>query len=219
MAAKAAIHAFSCRAHLPKPSRQMTDLTITTITGDAIAPFLPAIAALRIKIFRDFPYLYDGDFAYEQTYLQTYIQAPRTAIILARDATKIIGASTCLPLAHETPNIQKPFVDASADLNAIFYFGESVLDPAFRGRGIGVRFFEAREAHAKSFGAYTTASFCAVNRPADHNLRPQGYIPLDAFWRARGYARRENLTCVMSWRDLNEAAETEKTLTFWTKDL
>jgi GNAT superfamily N-acetyltransferase len=197
----------------------MTDITITTLTGDAIAPFLPSLAALRISIFRDFPYLYDGDAVYEQTYLQTYIQAPRAAIILARNGETIVGASTCLPLAHETPNIQKPFVEANDDLNAIFYFGESVLHHAFRGRGIGVKFFEAREAHAKSCGGYKTAAFCAVNRVADHPLRPPGYTPLDRFWTARGYARRDDLTCAMSWRDLNEPAETEKTLTFWTKNL
>jgi len=195
----------------------MRNITITTVAGDAIAPFLPALAALRIKIFRDFPYLYDGDLEYEQTYLQTYIQAPRAAVILAREGEKIIGASTCLPLAHETPNIQKPFVDANADPSAIFYFGESVLNHEFRGRGLGVQFFAAREAHARSFRAYTTATFCAVNRPADHPLRPQGYTPLDAFWTARGYTRRDDFECTMSWRDLNEPAETEKILTFWTK--
>jgi GNAT superfamily N-acetyltransferase len=198
----------------------MTDVTITTVTGDAIRPFLPALAALRIKIFRDFPYLYEGDLGYEEAYLQTYIQAPRAAVILARDGETVIGASTCLPLAHETPNIQKPFVDASADLTSIFYFGESVLDHAFRGRGLGVRFFAAREAHAKSFGGdYDLAAFCAVNRPVDHPLRPASYVPLDRFWTARGYTRRETLTCAMAWRDLGEQAETEKTLIFWTKRL
>jgi GNAT superfamily N-acetyltransferase len=220
MPAKAGIHVFSWPAHLPKPVRQMPDITVTTVTGQAIAPFLPALAALRIKIFRDFPYLYDGDPAYEQTYLQTYLQAPRAAIILARSGETIIGASTCLPLADETPNIQKPFVEASADLTSIFYFGESVLDHAYRGRGIGVRFFEAREAHAKSFGHdYDLTTFCAVNRPPDHPLRPPGYTPLDSFWTARGYTRRGDLTCKLSWRDLNESSETEKTLTFWTRSL
>jgi GNAT superfamily N-acetyltransferase len=193
--------------------------TVTTLTGEAIAPSLPSLAALRIRIFRDFPYLYDGDPAYEQTYLQTYLHAPGAAIILACDGQSIIGAATCLPLAHETPNIQKPFVDSGTDPNAIFYFGESVLEHGFRGRGIGVRFFEAREAHARSFGTYATAAFCAVDRPPDHPLRPPAYTPLDTFWTARGYTRRDALTCKMSWRDLNESSETEKTLTFWTKPL
>jgi GNAT superfamily N-acetyltransferase len=197
----------------------MTEINITTVTGPAIAPFVPALAALRIKIFRDFPYLYDGDLDYETTYLQTYIQAPRAAIILARAGKKIIGASTCLPLAHETPNIQKPFVDASADLTSIFYFGESLLDHDHRGRGIGVKFFAAREAHAKSFVGVTTAAFCAVDRPADHPRRPKTHIPLDAFWARRGFTRQPHLTCQMSWRDLGNQAESAKILTFWTKPL
>jgi GNAT superfamily N-acetyltransferase len=189
------------------------------LTGPAIAPFLSDLAALRIRIFRDFPYLYDGDPGYEQTYLRTYINSPRAAVILARDGETIIGATTCLPLADETPNIQKPFMDAGQDVQKIFYFGESVLDPAYRGRGIGVTFFEVREAHATSFNAYSTAAFCAVDRPGSHPLRPAGYTPLDAFWNHRGFTRQAHLTCQISWRDLGEPAETEKTLTFWTKPL
>ena len=93
---------------------------------------------------------------------------------------RIVGAATCLPLAAETPNVQKPFIEAGMDLSRLFYFGESVLDPAYRGRGIGVAFFKAREAQA---AGYQTTCFCAVQRPADHPLRPKTYVPLDEFWR------------------------------------
>jgi GNAT superfamily N-acetyltransferase len=189
------------------------------LTGTAISPFLSDLAALRISVFRDFPYLYDGDPAYEQTYLQTYIAAPRAAVVLARDGERIVGATTCLPLADETPNVQKPFLEAGRDVSSIFYFGESVLAPPYRGRGIGVRFFEAREAHARTFGEYETATFCAVNRPGDHPLRPAGYRPLDRFWTQRGFTRQPEMTCRMAWRDIGETDETEKSLTFWTKRL
>jgi hypothetical protein len=35
---------------------------------------------LRIRVFRDHPYLYNGDPAYERTYLEAYIQSPATRI-------------------------------------------------------------------------------------------------------------------------------------------
>jgi GNAT superfamily N-acetyltransferase len=193
------------------------DITLSTLTGPAILHHLPALADLRIKIFRDFPYLYDGTPDYEQTYLKTYATAPGAAVILARHENTVIGASTCLPLAQETPNIQNPFIEAGWDVAKIFYFGESVLDPAYRNRGIGVAFFAAREAHAKSHAA-SIATFCAVNRPENHPLRPATYQPLDHFWRNRGY-EKQPLTCQMTWRDLGEPADTAKTLTFWSKPL
>ncbi|GLR67395.1 GNAT family acetyltransferase [Acidocella aquatica] len=173
---------------------------------------------MRVCVFREFPYLYDGNTAYEQTYLRTYAQAPGAAVVVAWDGEHVAGASTCLPLAAETPNVQKPFLDAGVDISKVFYFGESVLERAYRGQGIGVKFFDAREAQARATG-HAITTFCAVQRPADHPLRPAGYVPLDEFWHHRGYTKRPDLTCVMSWRDVGAAVESEKTMTFWTKTL
>jgi GNAT superfamily N-acetyltransferase len=191
-------------------------LAIETVTGARAETALPALARLRIEVFRAFPYLYDGEEAYERDYLRTYVKVPGAAIVLAKDGERIVGASTCLPLAAETENVQKPFREAGLDISRIFYFGESVLLPDYRGRGIGVAFFKAREAQAAGF---KTTCFCAVQRPAEHPLRPEDYVPLDAFWHHRGYRRRDDLFCFMSWRDIGEAAETKKKLIFWTKNL
>jgi GNAT superfamily N-acetyltransferase len=100
----------------------------------------------------------------------------------------------------------------------VFYFGESVLLKAYRGRGLGVRLFEEREAHARSLGARYTV-FCAVQRPADHPRRPPGYVALDAFWNRRGYRRHPSLHTAFRWRDVDEPAETSKTMAFWFKEL
>jgi GNAT superfamily N-acetyltransferase len=99
----------------------------------------------------------------------------------------------------------------------VFYLGESLLLPAYRGRGVGVRFFEERESHARFLGGFDWYAFCAVERPADHPCRPVGYVPLDAFWERRGYRRRPDLQTRFSWRDLNEAEESEKPMVFWLK--
>ncbi len=191
-------------------------MRVATLTGAAITPHLPALARLRITVFRDWPYIYDGDAAYEENYLQIYAASPRAAIVFAFDGEQIIGASTCLPLADETANIRAPFAE---NAEKIFYFGESVLLKDYRGLGLGVKFFESREAHARSFGDYESAAFCAVQRPENHPLRPPGFVPLDTFWRHRGYTRQPHLQCKMSWLDLNETEETEKPLIFWTKNL
>ena len=39
-------------------------MELRTLTGRALDAVLDDLARLRIKVFADFPYLYDGDFAY-----------------------------------------------------------------------------------------------------------------------------------------------------------
>jgi GNAT superfamily N-acetyltransferase len=194
-------------------------LRIETLTGEAITPLLPELARLRIAVFRNWPYLYDGDAGYEAQYLRAYVESPRAAIIVAFDEEVPVGASTCIPLTDETENVIAPFRVRGWDPARFFYFGESVLLPEYRGAGAGVAFFEAREAHAKRASACDFACFCAVIRPPDHPLRPPGHVPLDGFWRRRGYTSYPDLTCTMSWKDIGVAQETEKRLAFWIKSL
>jgi GNAT superfamily N-acetyltransferase len=114
------------------------------------------------------------------------------------------------------PGCQQCLIDAGLPIEDIFYFGESVLRPEFRGKGIGHRFFDLREKHARSLGATVTA-FCAVDRPADHPARPADYRPLDAFWRRRGYVHHPEWVARIRWREIGQAAETEKTLSYRVK--
>jgi len=167
-------------------------------------------------VFRAFPYLYDGNLAYEEQHLRIYAETPGAAVIVARDEKRIVGASTCLPLSSQPGVLQKPFLAAGIDISKVFYFGESVLEAPYRGRGIGVAFFRAREEQA---GDFETTAFCAVQRPDNHPLRPKNYVDLHDFWRHRGYRPRPELLCTMAWPDVGEAESTEKTLQFWTKTL
>jgi GNAT superfamily N-acetyltransferase len=187
--------------------------------GAALAPLVPDLARLRVTVFRAWPYLYDGSHEYEANYLRTYVNAAGAGIAIARDGNTVIGASTCLPMPEAGADVQAPFLAASLDPAAFFYFGESVLLEAYRGHGIGVRFFELREARARELGRARIATFCAVNRPADHPARPPDAAGLDAFWTHRGYTRRPDLACHMRWKDTGDCQETEKTLTFWMKSL
>lgn len=176
------------------------------------------LARLRIEVFRDFPYLYEGDFDYERRYLATYMESAGAVVIGAFDGDALVGAATGSPLADHFEEFAGPFAARGLDPACFFYFGESVLRKNWRGRGVGVRFFEEREKAAREAG-FSACVFSAVVRPRDHPARPQAYQPLDAFWTRRGYARIEGLTTGFSWRDLGEAAETVKTMEFWSKRL
>lgn len=194
-------------------------LTPKRVTGDEFRSVLDDLAALRITVFRDFPYLYEGSMDYEKTYLNTYVRSERSMGLLVYDGDRLVGATTCLPLTDETDEVQAPFRAAGYDLTSVFYFGESLLLPAYRGSGWGKRFFEEREAHARRFGTYRLTCFCAVQRPTDHPLRPATYRPLDVFWGSLGYRKAPELTTAFYWPDLGEQQSTPKPMVFWTRAL
>ena len=194
-------------------------VTISVCGGASLAAALPALARLRLTVFRAWPYLYDGSEEYEASDLRTYLEAPGAAVAVAWDGDKAVGASTCLPMAQADTAVRDAFATRGLDPAEFFYFGESVLLPAYRGRGIGVRFFELREAQASAYPGTQFATFCAVQRTADHPLRPPGAAGLEAFWAHRGYTPRPDLTCRFSWKDIDAAEETSKTLMFWLKSL
>ena len=193
-------------------------VTVTKLTGDDLKARLDDLAKLRIEIFRAWPYLYKGTIAYERQYLPRYAEARTGTMIVAEEDGVIVGASTALGLDEEEDNVHQPFLDAGLDMRGIFYFGESVLLPAYRGQGIGVRFFEEREKAALGHG-YKEACFCAVVRPDDHPARPKDYVPLDGFWTKRGYAKRPELIAKFAWRNIGERDDSDKPMVFWMKTL
>ena len=194
-------------------------LRIETFSGAAMATHLPALARLRMAVFRDWPYLYDGDLAWEETYLADYIRAPSAGLVVAFHGPDPVGCSTCVRLADEDDGLTAPFRARGIDPERVFYFGESVLLPAYRGGGAGVAFFTHREAHARAVSTCDYAAFCSVIRPPDHPLRPKDHVPLDTFWHRRGYTPYPDLQCTMKWRQVDGPDEVENRLSFWLKSL
>ncbi|MBB3956456.1 GNAT superfamily N-acetyltransferase [Novosphingobium sediminicola] len=197
-------------------------LEIRPLTGDEIGAAMGDLAALRIAVFAAWPYLYDGDANYEADYLREFLSARDAVLVAAIDGTgdggRIVGAATASPMAEQKPEFRAPFEARGIDTSRLFYFGESVLLPHYRGRGVGHAFFDHREAQARRCGA-DAACFAAVVRPEDHPARPGDYRPLDDFWRARGYAPIPDFITHLAWKEHGEAQESPKPLQYWHKAL
>lgn len=194
------------------------ELRVAPLTGPALHDALPALARLRIEVFRAFPYLYDGDLDYERRYLSEFAAAEGAVIVGAFDGDEIVGAATGAPMIGQMDAWSAPFRARGYDLSTLFYCGESVLRDAYRGRGVGHAFFDHREAQARRLGA-THACFCGVVRPDDHPARPAEHRPLDGFWRKRGYVPLEGVTATFEWKELGASEETPHTLQFWIRAL
>ncbi|MEL7253414.1 MAG: GNAT family N-acetyltransferase [Pseudomonadota bacterium] len=193
-------------------------IRVERLQGEDLARALPDVARLRIEVFRDWPYLYDGDMAYEEAYLQVYRETEDAILVAAFDGDTLVGASTGAPMADHAGDFGAAFGEGHPRLDEIFYCAESVLLPRYRGQGIGHRFFDLREAHGRALGL-RYAAFCAVKRSEGHALRPEGYRPLDAFWRKRGYAPLKGVVAQFSWKDLDAAEESLHSLQFWMRAL
>lgn len=194
------------------------DVKISRVKGKGILPYIHDLANLRISILKDYPYLYQGDLEYERNYLSTYTNSAECVMIIAKDGDKIIGASTAIPLEFEVQEFRQPFIDANMNIKDIFYFGESVLDKRYRGKGIYHHFFKDREAAAREYGSHISA-FCAVERPLDDPRRPQDYRPLDPIWTRYGYTKHPELATTFDWLEVGETQQSTNPMTFWLKNL
>ncbi len=191
-------------------------IEVRALRGAALEAALDDVAALRIAVFRDWPYLYDGSLDYEREYLQTYRDSAGALLVGAFFGDVLVGASTSTPMEDHAEAFAAPFAGRGVALEHILYGAESVLLPEYRGKGIGHRFFDLREAFARSLGRKWLA-FCSVTRPDDHPLRPAHYRTNDAFWAGRGYAPLEGVVAEFSWKDVGQEGETVKPLQFWMR--
>jgi len=193
-------------------------ITVRALSGPDLEAALDGVAALRIAVFRDWPYLYDGTLAYERAYLATYRDNPGALLVGAFDGERLVGASTSTRMEDHAAEFATPFAGRGIALTDILYGAESVLLPDYRGQGLGHRFIDLREDHARALGRAYVA-FCSVQRPRDHPLQPPQARSNDAFWRGRGYAPLPGAVAEFAWRDLGDSRETVKPLQFWMRKL
>lgn len=186
--------------------------------GREMNHWFEAVAHLRMKVFSQYPYLYAGDVDYERSYLSTYARSHESVLILVVDGNTVVGASTGIPLDQADEVLQRPFVERGMDVASVFYCGESVLLPEYRGTGLGHQFFDRRESHARDLGRFEWTAFAAVDRPLDDPRRPDQYRSNDAFWTQRGYVPSD-MEAQLSWQQIGEDAETLHAMTMWVRAL
>ena len=193
-------------------------IEVRQLAGADLAGRLTDLARLRIGVFAEYPYLYDGDEGYEAEYLREFAAAPGAVLVAAFAGGRIVGAATASPMWAQKAEFREPFERLGHDTSSLFYFGESVLLGAFRGHGVGHAFFDRREEAARRAGA-GAATFAAVIRPQDHPSRPADYRPLDPFWRKRGYEKVEGLVTRLAWKEHGENGESPKPMQYWMRNL
>lgn len=193
-------------------------MTEQLLTGTAIADVLDDLATLRLEIFQEYPYLYEGRREDELHYLATYAKTPDAVAILAYDGSTVIGAATGMPLIHEDAQICDAFAGTTLPLDEIYYVGELLFRPAFRNGGLGRKLLARLERHIRSLGSYRTLTCATVERPDDHPLRPPDYLPITRFLARTGFIRLSGVTTPFMWLE-TDGVKRNHPMQFWIKEL
>ncbi len=165
------------------------EVSYQVFTGPDIQDHIPFIALQRITAFKEFPYLYFGNYEYEKNYLKTFGNDAHDAVAIAFCGGKPVGLLTGMALVNfesTMPGTVAGFTEVQLDPSLFYYFGEVIVLPEFQNKGIGKQLFNALEAHAHTVG-YELFSFMTVIRSDDHPQRPSNYFSPDYIWNQLGY--------------------------------
>jgi GNAT superfamily N-acetyltransferase len=193
-------------------------MTEQLLTGTAIADGLDEVATLRLEIFREYPYLYQGRRDDELAYLGAYAAAPDACVILAYDGDAVIGAIAGMPLVHEDPEMIDAFAGITFPLDEVYYVGELLFRSAYRNGGLGQKLLVRLESHLRSLGRCRSLTCATVERPDDHPLRPHDYIAMTRFLARTGFVRLTGVTTSFTWREI-DGVKRDHLMQFWSKSI
>lgn len=194
------------------------DLKIETYQGPEIAPYTQQIVKLVDTIYRQYPYLYNGDDAGYIDYLDSYARSKNAIICLVFDGNKIVGIAAGMPMTEAREIYWEPLKKHGYDLNTLFYQGEFGLLPAYHNQGVEEAMFHKVEEFVRK-GPYKSIAFWEVESSTSPSQRPENYLPSDPFWKRLGFIRYSELNFNMFWTNINEKKESPHLAVYWLKPL
>lgn len=192
--------------------------------GARIAEVLSEVARLRIILFREYPYLYDGTEEYERQYLAGLAANERSLVLVARVDGAVVATATALPLEGDADILRdasSAFRRAGEDPGAYYYYSEILVQPEQRRSGIAREFYARRREHALGLG-YSKVCFAAVEHEAGGGIaRPLEYFDPAPMWESMGFVRRPEIAIRYHWPTLTDrgTVELDHRMVFWLKPL
>lgn len=206
--------------------KNSNNLTVEILTGKQIIPVIPEVAKLRIKMFREFPYLYEGGIKYkeyEEKYLTSFIETSHALLVTLKDGNTIGGVATALPFIsageHFVEVLQK-FREQGLNPKDYFYIGDVIVLPEYQGQRFSVISVEKIENLARQWG-YKHACLMTVMRDKNDPRRPKNYKDTDGIWAHLGY---EKIDIIMNSvyptiQANGNVKEVPNPMRFWVKKL
>ncbi len=162
------------------------------LRGTQITACISTLAQLRIALFREYPYLYDGNIKYESQYLKEYANEPNAMLHVVYYGDEIAGMFSGMPLTSHSGiviELSQAMQNRGLDnIDKYYYYGEVLISPRFRKIGIFNLLFLSLNYEAKNMG-FTDSCLLTVERSAEHPQKPIGYNQSDGMWKRQGYKR------------------------------
>lgn len=194
-----------------------SSVQLQVLKGSEIQPYIDTLAELRLLIFREYPYLYEGNIQEERNYLKMYYQSKNSFVILALDKGKPVGTATGVPFDKTPKEFRETFAKNGIPIEGIFYSGELILLKEYRNKGLGSRLYEELEKLVS--GKYEKIAICEVIKAKKDPKQPKDYVPSDRFWSKKGFIRHPQLAMYTSWKEIGGRKKIRHTLVFSLKSI
>lgn len=193
-------------------------ISLQAFTGEEAKKYLKQIANIRITMFKEFPYLYEGSLEDEEEYLNIYFSSINSIVLLVLDGDEVVGFSNSIPLNEEMEEIKTPFITNDIDIKKYLYIGELMIKEKYRNKNLSNIIAKSHEEHARE-NNYTNMVFMTVIRPDNHPLKPKNYRPLEPLWKSLGYKPLERMKINFTWKQVDGDIPQENQLGIWSKEL
>ena len=191
-------------------------LELRALEGPVAARWLDDIVRIRVELYREFPYLYDGDAAREALCLRTYLECGEAVFLAAFDGDRMAGFSSSIPLAMEDEALTEPFRRAGLDPADYLYIGEMLVEAPWRSWKLLWEHKKYHEARARALHLKYVA-MVTVDRAENHPLRPRRYKPLEHIIHYCGYEKIRDLSVSMRWPRADSGSERANRLSVWRR--
>ncbi|MBX9805266.1 MAG: GNAT family N-acetyltransferase [Alphaproteobacteria bacterium] len=196
---------------------------IEVFKGSQTAPYIQTLAEMRMREFREFPYLYVGKLEDEIRYTSAYTTEPQALLVIAFQDNEIVGLYSGMPL--ECPALfvvgwAETMKAQGIDTSNYFYAGELIIEPRFRKMGLGSKLMYRLIEEVKDMNFEAMMQVTAI-RPLDHPLRPKDYFDSDTIWGRYGLVKTP-IVFSTKWQTLQPdgtSQEEENDLACWIKKM
>jgi GNAT superfamily N-acetyltransferase len=191
-------------------------IELEILHGHEIAPYVKEVVQFVNKIYRNYPYFYNGDDAGYEAYLESFPNIGDVIVCLAFEGAEVIGIAVGLPMSKRHV-YQEILLEHDYDIKEIFYLGEFGLKPEYQEKGIASTMYQNIEKFANKSGQFNKICFWEIENTSGKNN--SSYFPSDDFWKQFGFIQQPELNFQILWTNIGNTKESAHKAVYWMKNL
>lgn len=194
------------------PSIFSETINYEVLRGQEIESRMPEIIELCDTIYRQYPYLYNGDNEGYADYIKSYSNCPNSVVVLTFSNNQAIGIATGMPMEDTREYYLLPFRNHQIDISSFFYLGEFGFKPESHHSGIAFEMYQLFEETVKEQQKYSTIAFWEI-------LNPMKCEELHEAYRTAGFLYHPELNFELWWQNIGDSIESPHQCQYWLKSL